>query len=107
MYSVNWGSVIIILRLSLALESRPLDPAESRRRSEEQEWRCFSHEIEPVHSPAGISRGLGLAEFRDIGRMIVEVLDGLARNGEAGNGKVEAKVKAEAEALCARFPIYG
>ena len=58
-------------------------------------------------SPAGTTRGFGVAEFRDIGRMINEVLDGLAKNGEAGNGKVEAKVKEEAMALCARFPIYG
>jgi glycine hydroxymethyltransferase len=57
-------------------------------------------------APAGTTRGFGAAEFRDIGRMIAEVLDGLAKNGEAGNGKVEAKIKAEATALCKRFPIY-
>jgi glycine hydroxymethyltransferase len=38
--------------------------------------------------------------------MIAEVLDGLAANGDEGNGKVEAKVKAEASELCRRFPIY-
>ena len=38
--------------------------------------------------------------------MIAEVLDGLAKNGEAGNGEVEQKVKAQAIALCKRFPIY-
>jgi glycine hydroxymethyltransferase len=58
-------------------------------------------------SPAGTTRGFGVSEFRDIGRMIVEVLDGLAVNGEDGNAKVEAKVKSEAMALCQRFPIYG
>ncbi|MBX9873736.1 MAG: serine hydroxymethyltransferase, partial [Beijerinckiaceae bacterium] len=57
-------------------------------------------------SPAGTSRGFGVAEFQDIGRMIAEVLEGLSKNGEAGNGAVEAKVKAEATALCTRFPIY-
>ena len=57
-------------------------------------------------SPAGTTRGFGTAEFRDIGRMIVEVLDGLVPNGVEGNGDVEAKVKAEAIALCKRFPIY-
>ena len=46
-------------------------------------------------------------EFRAVGRMLVEVLDGLAANGEEGNAKVEAKVKAEAIELCRRFPIYG
>jgi glycine hydroxymethyltransferase len=57
-------------------------------------------------SPAATTRGFGEAEFRRIGEWIVEVVDGLAANGEAGNGAVEAKVKAEVEALCARFPIY-
>ena len=57
-------------------------------------------------APAGTTRGFGEAEFRDIGRMIAEVLDGLAQNGVDGNGAVEAKVKAEATALCKRFPIY-
>ena len=44
--------------------------------------------------------------FRAIGRMMSEVLDGLAANGEEGNGKVEARIKAEALELCRRFPIY-
>jgi glycine hydroxymethyltransferase len=57
-------------------------------------------------SPAGTTRGLGVAEFQDVGRMIAEVLDGLARDGADGNAKIEAKVKAEAIALCERFPIY-
>jgi glycine hydroxymethyltransferase len=57
-------------------------------------------------SPAGTTRGFGVAEFREVGRMIAEVLDGLAANGEAGNAVVESRVKAEAIALCARFPIY-
>ena len=57
-------------------------------------------------SPAGTTRGFGVAEFQEIGRLITEVLDGLSKNGETGNGAVEAAVKAKAEALCARFPIY-
>lgn len=57
-------------------------------------------------SPAGTTRGFGVAEFQQIGRMIVEVLDGLAANGEEGNAKVEAKVKTDAIALCGKFPIY-
>ena len=57
-------------------------------------------------APAGTTRGFGEAEFRQIARWIVEVVDGLAANGEAGNADVEAKVKAEVEALCARFPLY-
>jgi glycine hydroxymethyltransferase len=57
-------------------------------------------------SPAGTTRGFGEAEFRQIADWIVEVVDGLAANGEEGNAGVEAKVKAEVEALCARFPMY-
>ena len=57
-------------------------------------------------TPAGTTRGFGEEEFRQIGRWITEVVDGLAANGEEGNGAVEAKVKAEVEALCLRFPIY-
>jgi len=59
-----------------------------------------------IGSPAGTTRGFGIAEFRQIGRMMAEVLDGLAANGEAGNARIEAKVKAEAIALTRRFPIY-
>src|SRR4029078_12137500 len=57
-------------------------------------------------SPAGTTRGFGVAEFQEIGRLITEVLDGLAKNGEEGNGAVEAAVKAKATALCTRFPSY-
>jgi glycine hydroxymethyltransferase len=60
-----------------------------------------------VGSPAGTTRGFGIAEFRAIARMMAEVLDGLAANGEEGDAKVEAKVKAQAIDLCRRFPIYG
>jgi glycine hydroxymethyltransferase len=58
-------------------------------------------------SPAGTTRGFGVAEFREVGRMIAEVLEGLAKNGEEGNGAVEEKIKGEATALCRRFPLYG
>jgi glycine hydroxymethyltransferase len=57
-------------------------------------------------APAGTTRGFGVAEFQEIGRMIAEVLGGLAQNGEAGNSEVENKVKAQAIDLCKRFPIY-
>ncbi|MBR9820920.1 MAG: serine hydroxymethyltransferase [Rhodobacteraceae bacterium] len=57
-------------------------------------------------APAGTTRGFGEAEFRQIADWIVEVVDGLAANGEEGNGEVEAKVKAEVEALCEKFPLY-
>jgi glycine hydroxymethyltransferase len=57
-------------------------------------------------TPAGTTRGFGEAEFRLIGQWIVEVVDGLAANGEDGNAEVEAAVKAKVEALCAKFPLY-
>ena len=57
-------------------------------------------------TPAGTTRGFGVAEFRQIGRMIADVVEGLRKNGAEGDGQIEARIKAEAEALCARFPIY-
>ncbi|PJE28618.1 serine hydroxymethyltransferase [Pseudooceanicola antarcticus] len=57
-------------------------------------------------APAGTTRGFGEAEFRQIADWIVEVVDGLAANGIDDNAEVEAKVKAEVEALCAKFPLY-
>jgi glycine hydroxymethyltransferase len=58
-------------------------------------------------SPAGTTRGFGPAEFREIGKMIASVVDGISKNGEAGDGQIEARVKEQAIALCHRFPIYG
>ncbi|MEP3346429.1 MAG: serine hydroxymethyltransferase [Litoreibacter sp.] len=57
-------------------------------------------------SPAGTTRGFMEAEFRQIADLIVEVVDGLAANGEDGNAEVEAAVKAKVLDLCAKFPIY-
>jgi glycine hydroxymethyltransferase len=57
-------------------------------------------------TPAGTTRGFGEAEFRQIADWIVEVVDGLAANGEEGNSAVEAAVKAKVEALCEGFPMY-
>ncbi len=57
-------------------------------------------------TPAGTTRGFGEAEFRDIADMIVAVVDGLAENGEDGNGAIEEAVKAQVAELCARFPLY-
>ncbi len=57
-------------------------------------------------SPAGTTRGFGEDEFRRIAGWIIEIVDGLAVNGDDGNGAVEAKVKREVAQMCARFPIY-
>jgi glycine hydroxymethyltransferase len=57
-------------------------------------------------TPAGTTRGFGVAEFRQIGALIAEVVEGLRKNGELGDAQVEASVAARVEELCARFPIY-
>ena len=57
-----------------------------------------------VGSPAATTRGFGAAEFRETGRLMVRVLDALAEGGDTG--AVEREVRAEVEALTARFPIY-
>ena len=59
-----------------------------------------------VGSPAGTTRGFGPAEFREIGNMIADVLEGLRQKGEHGDQTVEADVKTRVRALCERFPIY-
>ncbi len=56
-------------------------------------------------TPAGTTRGFGVAEFKAIGHMISDVLDGLARNPE-GDAQVEQATKGRVQELCARFPIY-
>ncbi|TQS73786.1 serine hydroxymethyltransferase [Rhodobacteraceae bacterium] len=57
-------------------------------------------------TPAGTTRGFGEDEFREIARLIVEVVDGLAANGEDGNAEVEEQVRAKVKSLCDRFPLY-
>ncbi|WP_265515485.1 serine hydroxymethyltransferase [Nitratireductor luteus] len=58
-------------------------------------------------TPAGTTRGFGVAEFGQIGQLIAEVLDGLkAANSDEGNLSVEAAVKQKVIALTDRFPLY-
>jgi len=57
-------------------------------------------------TPAGTTRGFGIAEFQQVGEMALEVLDGLVANGPEGNAGTENAVRARVEELCARFPIY-
>ncbi len=57
-------------------------------------------------TPAATTRGFGIAEFQQVGEFILEVMDGLAANGEEGNGEVEKAVAAKVLELTARFPIY-
>ena len=60
-----------------------------------------------VGSPAGTTRGFGIAEFEEIGDMVADVLDALSAKGEHGDPAVEANVRERVRALCERFPIYG
>ena len=58
-------------------------------------------------SPAATTRGFGKPEFREIGLMINEVLEGLAQSNDGSNSAAEAAVGARVREMCARFPIYG
>jgi glycine hydroxymethyltransferase len=57
-------------------------------------------------TPAATSRGFGVAEFKKVGELIVETLDGLASNGDEANASVEESVKQRVHELTRRFPIY-
>ena len=57
-------------------------------------------------TPAATTRGFGVAEFEEVGGMIGEVLDGLAKSNDGGNATIEQAVGQRVKALCARFPIY-
>jgi glycine hydroxymethyltransferase len=55
-------------------------------------------------TPAGTTRGFGVAEFKQVGEMIGDVLDGLASG--ADNTATEQRVKKQVAELCNKFPIY-
>jgi glycine hydroxymethyltransferase len=57
-------------------------------------------------TPAGTTRGFGESEFRQIGSMIAEVVEGLRKNGAEGDAQIEHSVADRVHDLCARFPIY-
>ena len=57
-------------------------------------------------TPAGTTRGFGPAEFRKIGALIAEVVDGLAKNGPEGDAQIEESVRGRVSELCAAFPVY-
>jgi glycine hydroxymethyltransferase len=56
-------------------------------------------------TPAGTTRGFGVNEFREVGRLILEVFDSL-RDHPDGDPQTEQRVRREIFALCERFPIY-
>ncbi|KZY55860.1 serine hydroxymethyltransferase [Erythrobacter sp. HI0063] len=57
-------------------------------------------------TPAGTTRGFGTEEFRTIGKLIAEVVDGLSKNGAEGDAAVEQSVRDRVSELCDRFPVY-
>ena len=57
-------------------------------------------------TPAGTTRGFGEAEFTIVGKLIAEVVDGMSRNGDEGDGQVERHVRDRVAELCNAFPIY-
>jgi glycine hydroxymethyltransferase len=57
-------------------------------------------------TPAATTRGFGVAEFQQVGKMIGEVLDGLGKSNDGSNEAVEQAVGKRVLELCARFPIY-
>jgi glycine hydroxymethyltransferase len=57
-------------------------------------------------SPACTTRGFGVREFREVGKMIAEIADAIAAKGDAGDPAVEDRVRVRAIDLCNRFPIY-
>lgn len=57
-------------------------------------------------TPAGTTRGFGPVEFRKVGELITQVVDGLSRNGPEGDAQVEESVRGQVAELCANFPVY-
>jgi glycine hydroxymethyltransferase len=59
-----------------------------------------------VGTPACTTRGFGIAEFRQVGAMIAEVLDALSQKGAEEDAAIEAGVRDKVKRLVGRFPIY-
>ena len=57
-------------------------------------------------TPAGTTRGFGIAEFKEVGEMISEVLDVLSQKGAEEDALIEGAVRERVKALVKRFPIY-
>jgi glycine hydroxymethyltransferase len=57
-------------------------------------------------TPAGTTRGFGPEEFRTVGKLIAEVVEGLAKNGPEGDAQIEESVRSRVSELCAAFPVY-
>jgi len=57
-------------------------------------------------SPAATTRGFGPAEFRKVGGLIAEVLEGMRKDGDLGDAQVEESVRRRVSELCEAFPVY-
>ena len=57
-------------------------------------------------TPAGTTRGFGPEEFRTVGKLIAEVVEGLSKNGPEGDAQIEESVRQRVSTLCAAFPVY-
>ncbi len=57
-------------------------------------------------TPAGTTRGFGPVEFRQVGALIAEVVDGLSKNGPEGDAQIEESVRTRVAELCQNFPVY-
>jgi glycine hydroxymethyltransferase len=57
-------------------------------------------------TPAGTTRGFGISEFKEIAKLIVEVVEAVAKNGEEGDPETETRVQTRVTELCRQFPIY-
>ncbi len=58
-----------------------------------------------VGTPAGTTRGFGVQEFKEIGGLMVQVLDALVKNPD-GDLQIEMAVREKVAKLTSRFPIY-
>ena len=57
-------------------------------------------------TPAGTTRGFGPVEFRQVGQLIAEVVQGLSKNGPEGDAQIEESVRERVSYLCKNFPVY-
>jgi glycine hydroxymethyltransferase len=57
-------------------------------------------------TPAATTRGFGPAEFRTVGELIAEVVEGMRRKGPEGDAQVEESVRRRVSEMCQAFPVY-
>ena len=101
--------MLVDLRPKKATGKVGREGARPRRHHHQQERIPFDPEKPTVTSgirlgsPAGTTRGFGAAEFRQVGKLIVEVVDAVAKNGADGDAAVEARC-AKVRSSVRRFP---